>query len=268
MNSNRYGNAWPYPKLWSKTDFDASAKSLMIVQKKLFGNPLLFHFVLTGVADNEQTKSLIKEYFASLPVYASREEKKVVLKHNIPKEISETWADSQSLDHWNVYIPLESTSENYWYAEALSDLINQRLLNALREKSGATYAVYSSHTISQLQGLMMGFSYRSSTKLCQQAALITAAEITRLRYEAPSLDEVQSVRDKLRKSIEEQANNPMQYADMVSWHWVANNSLNGSKPQLDKLTPTLLYDLANKWLKPSNWNVAACYGGVDLSTWR
>jgi zinc protease len=269
LNANRYGEGWPYPRQWGRDSFDATPTALMSARQQLFGNPGAFRFVLTGVANTEQTEALIKQYFGSLPAQAVKAAKPDLLKQHVSKELSSVNNQAGARRNWQVYIPLPATSANAWQAEAMVDLITQRLLKALRENTGETYQVNSRYEIGHLQGVMLSFSYNTDIKQCQQAAQITVKEIARLLAEAPTQAEVQSIRDKLNKSIADQVNDPMQYANSRSWHWVANDSLAESVPPLDQFTPESMHALAKQWLKPSHWSVGkiACTSDADLSAW-
>jgi zinc protease len=269
LSANRYGEGWPYPRAWGQDSFDATPAALVGARQQLFGNPGAFRFVLTGLENTKQTEALIKQYFASLPTQAVKAGKPELLKQYASKEISSVGMQAGARRNWQVYIPLPATSGNAWRAEAMVDLITQRLLKALRENTGETYQVNSRYEIGPLLGVMLSFSYNTDVKLCQQAAQITVKEIARLRAEAPTQAEVQSIRDKLNKSIADQVNDPMQYASSRSWHWVANDSLSESVPPLDQFTPESMHALTKQWLKPSHWSIGkiACTSDADLSAW-
>lgn len=266
LNGKHYGALWPYPEFWNVSQFDAELSELAEARKILFSNARAFRFVLSGVPNTARTKELIEQYIASIPTSAVAGFKPEPLAHGRGNELNQTLNQSLSMRFWHAYVPVEANSGSNAVANFLSQLLQQRLWKALRENTGDTYGVYSHYQLSAWQGLLISVSYQTDIKQCDEAAKITVAEIARLRNEAATADEVKNVRMVLLKEQQERSNNPIKYAEGLSWYWLADGSVKGSAPDFSDYTPKFIQQYAKSWLGQSAWAVGNfnCLNTADL----
>ncbi len=267
LNEKHYGALWPYPDFWQTYHFDAALNDLLEARNILFANPRAFRFVLSGVSNNLHNRTLIEQYIASLPTKDVVEFKPEPLAHGRGNEIHQTLARPLSMRFWHAYVPVPANSGSDGVARFLSQLMQQRLWQALRENTGETYGVYSNFELTAWQGLLFSVVYQTDIKQCDQAAKITVAEIARLRNEAPTINEVKSVRAVLLKTQQERKNKPIQNAEALSWYWLIDGSVKGSAPDFASFTPEYIHQYAKGWLGQNYWAVGNfnCVNTADLT---
>ncbi|WP_132038606.1 M16 family metallopeptidase [Iodobacter fluviatilis] len=267
LNEKHYGALWPYPAYWQNYNFDASLSELIEARNTLFGNPRAFRFVLSGVMNNKPNKDLIEQYIASLPTKEVAVFKPEPLAHGRGNEIHQMIPQPLSMRFWHAYVPLPANSGGEGVARFLSQLVQQRLWQALRENTGETYGVYSNFELTAWQGLLLSVVYQTDIKQCDQAAKITVAEIARLRNEAPTMNEVNNVRAILLKAQQERRNKPIQNAEALSWYWLIDGSVKGSAADFANFTPEYIHQYARSWLGQNYWAVGNfnCQNTADLT---
>lgn len=270
LNEKHYGENWPYPSFWLDYQFDASLADFSAARGRLFGNPRAFRFVFTGLNKQAQTKQWIEKYIASLPTQPVSSFKPKALAHGRGNELHQTMQEQRAIRVWHAYIPVPATSASADMADFLSQLLQQRLWQALRENTGETYGVYSNYELNAWQGLLIKLNYQTDIKQCDQAAKITVNEIARLRKEAASLEEIKNIRSILIKQQNERADFPMQHAQYISWNWLLDASLVGNATDFSQYTPELVHKYAKAWLGESYWAVGNinCQNRVDLAALR
>ncbi len=270
LNEKHYGENWPYPDFWHEYQFEAAFADFAEARNILFANPRAFRFVFTGLNKQAQTRQWIEKYLASLPTQALSSFKPEALAHGRSNELHQTMQEQRAVRVWHAYIPVPATSASADMADFLSQLLQQRLWQALRENTGETYGVYSNYELNAWQGLLIKLNYQTDIKQCDQAAKITVDEIARLRKEAPSVDEIKNIRNILIKSQKERVDSPIQYAEFISWNWLVDASLVGNAADYSQYTPELVHKYARSWLSEGYWAVGNinCQNTADLAALR
>jgi len=126
---------------------NSSYDRMLEIAKKQCENAANYTFIFTGNFDEEQLKSLICQYIASLPAKASKD-------NDITKQVL-TYAKGENKCHFKKKMETpKSNISNYWfsdkteyslknelYVNAIGDILTMTYLRSIREDNGAAYSV-------------------------------------------------------------------------------------------------------------------------------
>ncbi|WP_297574750.1 M16 family metallopeptidase [uncultured Deefgea sp.] len=246
--------------------YEASLAQLKTAKQQLYGNPGAFRFVITGVANDKKTEALLEQYLASLPTQHLNLPQISTLPQVPVKEVQLGWTNTGAYSHWQAYLPVKANAGNEWQLTAMADLLHQRLLDGLREKTGNIYWLSLVPNRNTPQGLTLGFAYRTDAAHCEQSSKTVLNELIKLRQTAPSTTEVSAIHDRLRKSNAERVNMPIPYALSYATAWLRNGNTSSNQPDLSQITAQSLHSAAQTWFQPQYWAIGnyMCDDVVDL----
>lgn len=256
---------WPYQN-WYSGDFDiANTARLDEWRSKLFSDPSKLRLVLTGVPSIPEAQDLVERYIASLPAQNSP-------ALASPRLVAQNRQGTSKPNHstWSIVINKQQTStQTAFMAEALLDLLQQRMFQSLREKSGHSYDVRSYYQLSPSMGLVMHAEYSSSHRQCLAAAAVAADELKKMARLSVSDSELKAMQERMQQGIDNAPNQPYWYAKSQAFHWVNNTDFAWLNPKPEHILSRDLVNAASKaWFTPANWYLVADGCKPDLTTLR
>ncbi|MDR3429290.1 insulinase family protein [Silvimonas sp.] len=259
MKAQGFGPGWPYNPRWTDADFDSVSQSrLLAVRRQLFTNAARFHFVFTGVASPADLQPLVARYLGSLPVQNSAETASTMLTAKLlpTTNIAANWGGEAGTE-MHAWAPLPTDSSNAFLAEEVTGLLQRRLTTSLRQFGGKSYGVFGWQEYFPRTGLLIGIRYSTAANQCQQAMALTRKELTRLREQPLSEEELTQIRDSLQAGINNRPQVPEAYARSMAWHWV-NGSLADATPDPQRLiTADRIQRVAQDWFAPERWSLGS-----------
>jgi zinc protease len=231
------------------------------IYRERFADASDFTFYIVGAIDPDTVRPLALRYLASLPSLRRvergrdvgiRPPRGVVLK-TVRKGI-----EPKALTQIVFTGEAEFARENVYTLNALAEVLQLRLREALREDRGGTYGVQVSAGASRDPRPRYQFSigFGSDPDRVQELTGAAFAEIEKLRREGPSEDDVEKVREMEARSREtELRNNQFWIAQLMSYDyqgWPMGGIL-AYPAWLETLDPGLVREAANRYLDPTNY---------------
>lgn len=146
----RWSGIIPDDKAWENTDYDLAYK----VYKERFSNAADFHFYFVGNIDDEQFKSLAKQYIAALPSEPNKSEEITDLgfrqKQGDFKKVFYKGNDPKSNVRIRFYGETEYNAKEATALDALGEILTIKLIENLREDESGVYGVGANGSMSKL----------------------------------------------------------------------------------------------------------------------
>lgn len=173
-----------------------------------FANAADFHWVMVGNLDLEAMEPLIVRYLGALPASEQREEAGDDGMVRLPgrhEDVVRAGIDPKARVKMTWHGPFESTWLHRNRIQALEDILDVRLRDAIREDKGGTYGVsVSSGTWEQPEGgYRLSISFRCDPERVDELVAATLAEVERIRTEPVSDEEIVIEQEKNRRDREE-----------------------------------------------------------------
>ncbi len=242
-------------EVYSEINFQAAQD----VFKARFADPGDFTFILVGNIEIETAKKLGETYIASIPSRGTKEMwKDVGLR--IPEGKAEA-AVHKGTDFRSQVIKIMKGNFRYnqkenMYLDALAYILNNRLLEVIREELGGTYTIsaYPSTTPIPASQYMVNIIYGCSPLRVQELDEAVIAEINKLKEDIPQaeLDKYKATRlTDYGKEIKENSWYLSQLTDCAFYNqrFTAKDNL---PKVLDKLTAKTLKKKAAKYFDTEN----------------
>ncbi|MBL0937328.1 MAG: insulinase family protein [Gemmatimonadaceae bacterium] len=182
---------------------------MLKIYKDRFGDAGDFTFVFVGNVDAAVLKPLAEQWLASLPAAGRRETPRDVGPKQFTGQIDKVVRKGiapQSQTALLIAGVAPWSREDAYLLSSVGDLLEQRLLDRLREALGATYSVSVSTGFSRRprQEWQVVVSYGSAPDKADSLFAAVRSELDSLRRVPPSQAEVDRVREKQRRALEVQ----------------------------------------------------------------
>ena len=252
----------PRARPLSSADFEKlDVKRSVEIYRERFADASDFTFYLVGAIDPEEVRPLALRYLASLPSLRRvergrdvgiRPPRGVVLK-TVHKGI-----EPKALTQIVFTGDAEFGRENVYALNALAEVLQLRLREALREDRGGTYGVQVSAGASRDPRPRYQFSigFGSDPDRVRELTEAAFAEIEKLRRDGPSPEDIEKVREMEARSREtELRNNQFWMAQLMSYDYQAWPMVGILRyPEwLEGLSGDVVRDAANRYLDPNNY---------------
>jgi zinc protease len=227
------------------------------IHRERFGNAADFTFFIAGAFSEADVVPMIERWLGSLPTTGPRRTEFRDLKLQFPGAIQRAEVDkgkepaSQSVMAFFADTKLDELEMHR--ARAASTLVSMRLRDILREQLGGTYGVNVSYgnTIPQPGYGTVTVAFGSAPDRVDGLQKAVLAEVTRLRDQGPSAEDVQKVQEMERRELEtSQRQNPywigsLQTVHMLKWD-AASIARRGERTA--SLSVPVLHDAIKKYL--------------------
>lgn len=209
QNNPRFANTFPSVRDWENTNYDLAYQ----VYQERFTHPGDFTFLFVGSFDDKKMKNYIETYLASLTEPSKVKENYKILPNN-PIEQGQTkiyYKGKEDKTMVNLHYQTPTTyngTENLRF-KMLSEVLNIKLLEILREQEGGVYSVSSNAGISRIAPQFATFTVRIPTSADKYEQMITLAqqEIQKLVDFGPSETDVKKVQETLINNLKEESQN-------------------------------------------------------------
>jgi len=238
-----------------------SLDKAMKIYKERFSNAGDFTFVFTGNINTDSIRPLLKKYLGSLPSTSKKEQARNLNIHIPPGKI-EAIAKKGKEPQATVRLVI---SGNYKYAPetnmqltALSEILQFRILDRLREKEGETYSPRVSVTYNKnpLNRYAFTISFGCAPANINKLIAATREEIKKLKTEGVTNLDI------TKFSTEETRQYELHLRDNEFWlNWLADQYEMGNDPSgllrypalIKQVTPASVKAAANLYLNENNF---------------
>ena len=224
-----------------------------------FADPGDFTFILVGNIDIEAAKKFGETYIASIPSKGTKERwKDVGLRLPDGKESAAVYkgTDFKTQVITTMKGNFRYNQKENFYLDALSFILNTRLMEVIREELGGTYTItaYQSTTVIPASQYMVNIIYGCSPLRVQELDEAVTAEINKLKKDIPQeyLDKYKATRlTEYNKEIKENSWYISQLTDCAFYNQRFSLKSN-FQAQLEKLTVKTLKKRAAKYFDTEN----------------
>ncbi len=243
----------------SLTAADVQGLDLQVMRRDYaarFGNAADFTFFMVGAFDEATVVPMVEQWLASLPSTGPRRTAFRDMGMTFPKGIERavvTKGKEPASQNAIAFFADTGLNELEMHrARAASTLVGMRLRDILREQLGGTYGVSVNYgnTAPQKGYGTMTVSFGSApdrVELLQKAVL---DEVTRLRTEGPSADDLQKVQEMERRELETSATqNPYWLGSLQTVHMLGWDAAGISRrlERTNALTVPILHETIRKY---------------------
>lgn len=182
---------------------------MMTIYKDRFGDGGNFTFVFVGNVNLAVLKPLVEQWIGSLPASDRREVARDVGPPQFTGQIDKVVRKGIAPQSQTAFLLAGKAAwsrEESYVLSSLGDLLEQRLLDRLREALGGTYSVSVNTGFSRRprQEWQVVISYGSAPDKADSLFAAVRQELDSLRRVPPSQEEVDRVREKQRRALEVQ----------------------------------------------------------------
>ena len=227
------------------------------IHRERFGNAADFTFFIAGAFTEADVVPMLERWLASLPSTGPRRSEFRDMHLQFPAAVQRAEVvkgkepASQSVLSFFADTRLDELEMHR--ARAASTLVSMRLRDILREQLGGTYGVSVNYgnTIPQSGYGTMTVAFGSAPDRVDGLQKAVVAEVTRLRADGPSADDVQKVQEMERRELEtSQRQNPywigsLQTVHMLKWDAA---SIARRAERTASLSVPVLHDAIKKYL--------------------
>ncbi|KAF0814356.1 putative zinc protease [Andreprevotia sp. IGB-42] len=245
-----FGENWPW-RNWEESDLKAlTTRQIADAQRALFGNPAAIRVTLTGVADPAIVAPLVARYLGSLTADTARPALlPVKASPATGAHVASYGSDSEARFNWRFVQPQAVDAVASWQAGALADIMQQRLLSALRFDSGHAYTLLAGDDVSQQRGMVLSVFHTGPVSQCRTLATRVLGEMQRLQQEGVTEAEVIAARQRMHRSVADAQQEPGAYARMLAFQWRYMPERSAPWPDFDQIiTQDSMQAAARRWL--------------------
>ena len=211
---------------------DVQALDLQVMRRDYaarFGNGADFTFFLVGAFDEATVVPMVEQWLASLPSTGPRRtafrDMGMTFPKGIEKAVVTKGKEPASQNAIAFFADTGLNELEMHRARAASTLVGMRLRDILREQLGGTYGVSVNYgnTAPQKGYGTMTVSFGSAPDRVEALQKAVLDEVTRLRTEGPSADDLQKVQEMERRELETSATQnqywlgSLQTVHMLGW---------------------------------------------------
>ncbi len=215
-----YGNNPRRQELSSATVAKYRFEALAPIYRKLYPAANSFTFYIVGNVDLNTLRPFVEKYIGSLPV---AEEKMVAVDDKsgyVAGTVEDTFRTAMQQPKVSVHYifsgEVENTTHNRLAMLYLTQALNARYLESIREEKGGTYGVQVWGSLQALPKATytMNIAFDTNEQMADELCEIILKEITTIATEGPKAEDIEKTREFLLKSWQsslEQNNSWMQY---------------------------------------------------------
>lgn len=242
---------------------NANREKLMEIIHDQLGNAADFTFVFCGNFDENELKTLVEQYIASLPTVKGkaskvtlnnevelkpgREDKKISMKMEVPQGSAAVIVSGK----------MPYSFKNNLLANISAQIISTRLINEVREKEGAVYSIYTQGYQERLPEISIVYQtvFQVKPEKKDRALEIIRNEFEKLAKETP-LEELNKMKEFTLKQYAEKEHTNSYWCSLM-----ANNELKPSEVAIpaakciQAITPKDVSDYVKSVLKQNNYRV-------------
>lgn len=211
---------------------DVQALDLQVMRRDYaarFGNAADFTFFMVGALDEATVVPMVEQWLASLPSTGPRRtafrDMGMTFPKGIEKAVVTKGREPASQNAIAFFADTGLNELEMHRARAASTLVGMRLRDILREQLGGTYGVSVNYgnTAPQKGYGTMTVSFGSAPDRVEALQKAVLDEVTRLRTEGPSADDLQKVQEMERRELETSATQnqywlgSLQTVHMLGW---------------------------------------------------
>lgn len=176
------------------------------VYAKLFGNAANFRFTIVGNVDAETLRPLVEKYIGSLPVKGA---KLAVVDDGVRAVEGVVTNDfSTAMQQPKVSVYLSYTGETAYTPEnriamlLLSQALNSRYLQSIREEKGGTYGVGVQGSVDEdpIENYELLIQFDTNAEMADELLEIAIAEIEKIAAEGPLAEDIAKTKEFLVKN--------------------------------------------------------------------
>ncbi len=249
--------SFPAVEDFDKINFDKSIS----FYKDRFNNAGDFSFVIVGNVDDENLAPLVEKYIASLPSTGKKElwkdPKVAVAKGKINKEVTMGAAPKTNVLYFYSGEKTWSKSENTIF-NLMSDVLNIKLRESLREDKGGVYGVsvsseFSRIPTSEFSTLITYNADPSKAKEIEAAAMIVIEAIKKGDVDEATLNKV---KETIKREVEVNLKENGYWVNEIIESITFNEPLQNTEEYLkavQAITPAQIQKAAQEYLKGDNF---------------
>ena len=180
-----------------------------------------FNFIFVGNIDLPTMKPLIEKYIGSIPDLPRKEvwvdNKLIPHKGHVVRKLTVPMKDPKATVFVHFYGELPCTPENVEYLNAIRYILNMRYVESIREKEGGTYGVGVSASLSSrpVNNYRVTMNFTCAPDRAEYLEGLMLAELTKLKEDGVTADEVDKTRLNFLKQDEERMKNNSYIMDRV-----------------------------------------------------
>jgi zinc protease len=228
--------------------------------KERFGDAGDFTFVFVGSFDPAEMKPLVERYLGSLPANGRKESWKdtgVRYTRGVTEKRVEKGVEPQSRAAIYFTGPFAFDQEQRIAIRALSEVLQSRLHEALREDLGGTYGVSTGASYTQIPVKEYAVSINFSCAPERTEELVKAAmeQVALLKQKGPTDKEVTDTREKLLRDLETGSKQNGYWLTQLSLRYQSGEPLDSLFEMSDlykQITSKMIHDAAKLYLNPEN----------------
>lgn len=219
-----------------------------------------FAFVFVGRVEPDSLRPLVERWIGGLPSYGLRERWRPVgpppLRGRVDKVVRKG-VEPRSRQVVVFTAEDRSTPESRHVMRSLAAVLEQRLLEELREELAGTYAVEVSGEVRSAprRAAEVTIQFGSAPELADSMYAAALAVVDRVRREGPTAEEVRKVQEQQRREYEVS----VRENDYWAYNLAARDEA-GEDPRglvrypalIDRLTPAAIRQAARRYLDPAN----------------
>ncbi len=222
-----------------------------------------FTFVFSGNFDEEELKSLVGKYIASLPsvegvkhdmaynsaveIKSGNEEKEFTLKMEVPQGSAAVIISGK----------MPYSFKNRLMASMSAQIISTRLLNEVREKEGAVYSIYTHGSLDRMAEMSAVYQtvFQVKPEKKSRSLEVIREEFGKIAKEIP-VEELDRVKEFMVKQYNENEQTNSYWCSMIAGNELKPSGIRGKAQQvIQSVTPWELSDFVDKVMKQDNYRV-------------
>ena len=245
----------------AKTFDEISLDRSLAIYRDRFADASDFTFLIVGDFAIDSMKPHVERYLASLPSLGRKEAGRDVgirPPTGVIKKVVRAGTEPQSQTMLTFSGPFQYDPVGRYLLSSMGEILQNRLLEKLREALGGTYSVSASANGGREAPATYSatVSFGSAPERADELAKAVMAEITALQTQGPSTAEVDKVKEAQRRSRE--------LAVKQNAFWLGNlgsayqygddpRDILKQEDRMKALTPEAIRDIARKYLDMSNY---------------
>ncbi|MBA3886032.1 MAG: insulinase family protein [Acidobacteria bacterium] len=241
-------------------------KSLAFYRER-FANASGFTFVFAGTFDLEEMKPLVEQYLGGLPSSGTRETwKDIGMKppSGVIEKRVEKGIEPKSRAAIIFHGPFEWTQEERIAIRVMSDVLQNRLRETLREELGGTYSVSAGAGYSRVprSEYTMSIDFGSDPDRNDELVKAVFSEIETLKTTGPTERQVNDVREAMLRDHETNIRQNAYLLAQIAARYQAGESLQSLfvlPEYYNKVTPATVQSAAKRYLDTANYVKATLF---------
>lgn len=262
-NNNPWAGGIPNPSDFDKINLEKS----LSIYKNIFGNAYGIHFIFVGNLDSNKLKPLLELYLASLP--SSPKENKYTDEglrpvRGIVDATINKGAAKQSMVRIAFTGETNYSQDENLKIEMLSEVLNIKILEQLREEMSGIYGGGSSAYISKRPYGHYDFTIRfpCGPENVEKLTKALFQILDTLRQKGCEKKDLDKVKETLKKKNEDAIKENDHWLNELSSAWIDNNNVNwiiDYSKKVEEVTTKDILDAANKYIDFKNYIKADLY---------